>query len=73
VPLIPWFVVRDGGTAAAIASIALAAAMSLTIGGALGWMSGRRPVWPALRQLLIVALAAGATWAVGRFFHVNVS
>ncbi len=71
VPLIPWFVVRDGGTPAAIVSIALAAVMSLTIGGALGWMSGRRPVWPALRQLLIVALAAGVTWAVGRFFHVN--
>ena len=73
VPLAPWFFVHDAGTAAAAVSSGLAAAMALTIGGTLGWLSGRGPVWPALRQLLIVALAAGVTWAAGRLFHVSVT
>lgn len=73
VPLVPWFLVRDGGPAAVNASMALAAVMALGIGGMLGFFSGRGPLWPALRQLLIVALASGATWGAGRLFGVAVS
>jgi vacuolar iron transporter family protein len=71
VPLVPWFF-RSGSTAQ-IASLALAAFASVAIGGLLARLSGRPLLWPALRQLLIVAIAAGATVAVGRIFRVPVS
>ena len=71
VPLVPWFF-RSGGTAQ-VASLALAAVASLGIGGLLARLSGRALLWPMLRQLLIVAIAAGATVAVGRIFRVPVT
>ncbi|TMA20136.1 MAG: hypothetical protein E6J85_10450 [Deltaproteobacteria bacterium] len=71
VPLVPWFF-RSGFTAQ-IASVALAAIASLGIGALLARLSGRPLLWPALRQLLIVALAAAATVAVGRMFRVPVA
>jgi vacuolar iron transporter family protein len=70
VPLVPWFF-RSGFTAQA-GSLALAAAASLGIGALLARLSRRPLLWPALRQLLIVALAAAATVAVGRIFRVPV-
>ena len=70
-PLLPWFWLR--GTTASGISIAIAAAAALGIGGTLGRFGGRPLAWPALRQLLIVAVAAGVTWGAGRLFHVTVT
>ena len=69
VPLLPWFF--STGTRAAIASIGLGGAAALAVGGALGFLGGRNVVWSALRQLLVLMVAAGATWAVGRLFQVQ--
>jgi len=71
VPLVPWFF-RSGLTAQ-IASVALAVVASVSIGALLARLSGRPLLWPAMRQLLIVALAAAATVGVGRIFRVPVS
>jgi len=70
VPLVPWFF--GGGRSAQLASLALASVASLGIGALLGKLGGRPWPWPALRQLLVIALAAGATVLVGRLFHVPV-
>jgi VIT1/CCC1 family predicted Fe2+/Mn2+ transporter len=70
VPLVPWFFAS--GSTAQLASLLLAAAASLGIGAILARLSGRRWPWPAFRQLLVIAIAAGATVLVGRLFHVPV-
>jgi VIT1/CCC1 family predicted Fe2+/Mn2+ transporter len=70
VPLVPWFFAS--GRTAQLASLLLAGAASLVIGATLARLSGRRWPWPAFRQVLVIALAAGATVLVGRLFHVPV-
>jgi vacuolar iron transporter family protein len=70
VPLVPWFFA--GGLRAQLGSLALAGGASLAIGAVLARLGARSWPWPALRQLLVIALAAGATVLVGRLFHVPV-
>jgi len=69
-PLLPWFFVA--GRAAQLVSVAVAGASALAIGALLARLGGRPWPWPALRQLLVIAIAAGATVLVGRLFHVPV-
>jgi len=71
VPLVPWFF--WSGTKAATASIGLGAAAAVGVGGMLGYLGGRTVAWSALRQVLVLAIAAAATWAAGKLFHVTVS
>jgi VIT1/CCC1 family predicted Fe2+/Mn2+ transporter len=71
VPLAPWFF--RSGTTAAVASLALGALAALVVGGALGYLGGRRVIWSAARQIVALALAAGATWGAGRLFNVTVT
>lgn len=71
VPLLPWFF--TGGSQAALLSLALGAVAALAVGAVLGWLGGRHVAWSAARQLVALALAAGATWGAGRLFNVTVS
>jgi VIT1/CCC1 family predicted Fe2+/Mn2+ transporter len=71
VPLLPWFF--TGGVRAAILSIALGGGAALVVGGILGWLGGRHVVWSAVRQLIVLVLAAGATWGAGKLFNVTVT
>lgn len=71
VPLVPWFF--WSGTRAALISIAAGGAAAAAVGALLGYLGGRQPGWSAVRQLLALALAAGATWGAGRLFHVTVN
>ncbi len=71
VPLVPWFF--SGGTHAAVASIVLGGAAALLVGGALGFLGGRNVAWSAARQLLVLVVAAGATWGAGKLFDVTVT
>ena len=71
VPLLPWFFI--GGTRAAAISLALGAGAALMVGGTLGWLGGRHVGWGALRQLLVLAIAAAATWGAGKLFDVSVT
>lgn len=71
VPLLPWLFAS--GAPAALASVALGAVSAMVIGGALGWLGNGGVARSALRQLLALALAAGATWGAGRLFKVTVT
>jgi VIT1/CCC1 family predicted Fe2+/Mn2+ transporter len=65
-PLIPWLI--SGGTVAIITSLGLAVVGALGIGAYLGYTTGGHILKPALRQLLVLILAAGLTYLVGRLF-----
>ncbi len=70
VPLVPWFIAT--GFSAVATSLALPAGTAVAIGGLLGKLTGGRWVRSAMRQLLIVALASGITFLVGRLFGTTV-
>jgi len=65
-PLLPWFV--SSGPRAALLSLVLAGGGALLIGGILGYLTGRRIVRSAVRQLFVITLAASVTFAVGKLF-----
>ncbi|HZX94798.1 MAG TPA: VIT1/CCC1 transporter family protein [Myxococcales bacterium] len=71
VPLLPWFF--TGGTHAAVLSIALGGTAAVLVGGALGFLGGRNVAWSAARQLLVLIIAAAATWGAGKLFNVTVT
>lgn len=71
VPLVPWYI--WSGDQASIASIALSAVGAFIIGAYLGKQTGRGVWFSAIRQVAIVALAAGITYLVGRIFRVKVA
>ena len=69
VPLLP-FVFASGATAAFVAIAASGLAL-VAVGGGLSLLTGRPFLVSALRQLLVGAVAAAVTFAVGRALHVN--
>lgn len=71
VPLLPWFFLQ--GAAAITTSLVLASIAALGVGGYLGYTTNGQ--WPkaALRQLLVLVLAAGATYLIGMLFHTHLS
>jgi VIT1/CCC1 family predicted Fe2+/Mn2+ transporter len=71
VPLAPWFFTT--GMPAMRLSIALGGGAALAVGAVLGYLGGRSPWLSALRQLLVLCLAAGATWLAGALFHTSVA
>jgi vacuolar iron transporter family protein len=70
VPLTPWFIME--GAAAIGFSLAISAAAAVAIGAYLGRATTGRWLRAALRQLLVLILAAGATYLIGRLFHTTV-
>ncbi|HLN16733.1 MAG TPA: VIT1/CCC1 transporter family protein [Acidimicrobiales bacterium] len=70
-PLIPWLI--TSGTAALVGSIVIGAVAALVVGAVVGVFTGRSRVRSALRQLLILSMAAGVTYAIGRLVGVGVS
>jgi VIT1/CCC1 family predicted Fe2+/Mn2+ transporter len=69
VPLLPWFF--RSGNGAVVASIILGGVAAAVIGAALARFTGRPALWSAARQVLIAAMAAGITYAVGRAVGVR--
>jgi len=69
-PLLPWFFA--GGTGAALASVVIGALAALTVGAILGVFTSRSVVRSALRQLLVVVVAAGVTYGIGRAIGTGV-
>ncbi len=70
VPLLPWFFAT--GATAAMTSFSLAIIAALGIGGYLGQTTTGKPVRSALRQLIVLILAAGATYFIGRLLNTHV-
>lgn len=70
-PVIPWFF--TSGTTARNASVLIGVVAAAGVGLAVGKFAERRVIWSAVRQVLILLLACGATYLVGQLLNVNVS
>lgn len=68
--LVPWFFIH--GTQAIILSITLTALGGLAVGGYVARSSGNNIAKGAIRQLLIIILAAAVTYGVGKLFGTAV-
>jgi VIT1/CCC1 family predicted Fe2+/Mn2+ transporter len=71
VPLVPWFFGRGTGTV--VASVVLGVIASIAVGAGLSRFTRRSAVRSALRQLVIVAAAAGLTYGVGTALGTSVT
>lgn len=72
VPLVPWLLGMNG-VMAIIAAVTLTALGGLLVGGFTAKSSGRSVWFGAVRQFLIVALAASVTYGIGYLFGVTVN
>jgi vacuolar iron transporter family protein len=70
-PVIPWF--AGTGNGAKVASILIGAVAAAGVGLMIGKFAERRVVWSATRQVLILLVACGATYVVGKALGVSVS
>jgi len=71
IPLVPFLLLRPGP--AAVAAAVAAGIVLAAVGGLVGFLSGT-PAWKgSVRMVGLAALAAGATWLVGRVFGSAVS
>jgi len=70
-PVVPYFLVA--GTTGIAWSLALAFAALVAIGLATSLFSGRGPLYSAVRQVAIGAVAAGVTYATGALIGVSLS
>jgi VIT1/CCC1 family predicted Fe2+/Mn2+ transporter len=68
VPLLP-FVFGSGG-AAVIAAIVASGVVLVSVGAAMSYLTARSAVFSGVRMLVVGAVAAGITFAIGRTFHV---
>jgi len=69
IPLLPWLI--TSGTAATLWSVLVGSVAALTVGAVLAHFTGRSWLWSASRQLLILAVAAGATFAIGHLIGAH--
>jgi VIT1/CCC1 family predicted Fe2+/Mn2+ transporter len=70
-PVIPWF--GGSGNGAKVASVLIGVAAAGIVGLMIGKFAERRLLWSASRQILILLVACGATYLVGRALGVSVS
>jgi vacuolar iron transporter family protein len=71
VPVLPFII--GSGAAALVVAAGLSAALLLGVGAAISVFTGRSALRNGGRMLLIGAMSAGATYAVGRLIGVNVT
>jgi len=69
IPLVPFLFAS--GTAATVVAIAASGAALFVVGAAMSIVTGRAWWFSGLRQLLVGAVAAVVTYAVGTLFHVS--
>lgn len=70
-PLIPWYI--GGGASAAWASLAIGVVTAAVVGGLVGRFAERSIVLSVLRQVAIVLVACGVTYAIGELVGVNLA
>jgi VIT1/CCC1 family predicted Fe2+/Mn2+ transporter len=71
VPVIPWYL--TSGNAAKIISVLAGVIGAAIVGWLIGRFAERRVWWSSLRQVLILLLATGVTFAIGTLFNVSVA
>nr|WP_236630141.1 VIT1/CCC1 family protein [Corynebacterium atypicum] len=67
IPVLPFLFGASATTGAVVGVVLVSVALLLT-GGVTGVLSGKPPLWRAVRQLGIGLAAAGITWALGYLF-----
>ena len=70
-PVIPWLI--GSGSAAALTSVAIGVVAAAIVGALIGGFAETGVVRSAVRQVLILLIACGATFVVGKILGVNVS
>ncbi|HZX56675.1 MAG TPA: VIT1/CCC1 transporter family protein [Ilumatobacteraceae bacterium] len=70
-PVIPWFI--GSGTPAVVASVVIGVIAAAIVGLLIGKFAERRIWWTAARQVLILLLACGVTYLVGKALGVSIS
>jgi vacuolar iron transporter family protein len=70
-PVIPWF--GGSGNGAKVASILISVVAAAVVGLLIGKFAERHLAWSAIRQVLILLVACGVTFAVGKALGVNVN
>jgi VIT1/CCC1 family predicted Fe2+/Mn2+ transporter len=70
-PVIPWF--TGSGNGAKVASIAIGVVAAAVVGLMIGKFAERRLLWSSTRQVLILLVACGATYLVGKALGVSVT
>jgi len=70
-PVIPWF--AGSGTAAQVASVVIGVIAAALVGFAIGKFAERRKLWSSARQVLILLIACGATFLVGKALGVSIN
>jgi VIT1/CCC1 family predicted Fe2+/Mn2+ transporter len=71
-PLFPWIIGMHGTTGISLA-IVLTSIGGLFVGGYTAKSSGKNVVYGAIRQFLIIVLAAGVTYGIGHLFGVAIA
>lgn len=69
-PLIPWYI--GSGGSAALASLAIGVVAAAVVGGLVARFAERPLVLGVARQVAIVLLACGVTYAIGQAVGINV-
>ena len=70
-PVIPW--IAGSGDGAKLASILIGVVAAAAVGLLIGKFAERRLVWSAVRQVLILLVACGATYLVGKALGVSIN
>ena len=71
VPLVPWFF--TDGADATVASVVLATLAAAVVGWLVGSLTERSRLRAAMRQVLVAAMACGATYVIGTALGVSVA
>lgn len=70
-PLVPWFI--GSGGSAAIASLSVGVVAAAVVGGLVARFAERPIVFGVARQVAIVLLACGVTYAIGQAVGINLA
>lgn len=70
-PVVPWFI--GGGVGAKVSSVLIGIIASAVVGTLVGLSAERSPMRSAVRQVVILLAASGATYAIGLLLHTTVN
>lgn len=70
-PVIPWYI--GSGFGASVASVSIGVVAAAFVGAFIGRYAERSIVKSALRQVVILLVACGVTFLIGKLFNVSVS
>ncbi len=70
-PVIPW--IAGSGNGAKVASIIIGIIAAAAVGLLIGKFAERRMAWSAVRQVLILLIACGVTYLIGRALGVSIN